>query len=149
VRFRIDGRLNGTASLNRDHGIHLIRHFKAVSNLDPTHVLHLADARLLFEGAEINLRRACAPTVACEKLAIGLLEGGRLGQKLDELGLADVQHERMTNWLAGASGMFLVARPTGCGTTTTAYGLLHELKDQYRSVLTMEEPVEAAPVVPL
>jgi type II secretory ATPase GspE/PulE/Tfp pilus assembly ATPase PilB-like protein len=144
VRFRIDGRLHDVAALSRDHGIHLIRHFKAVSNLDPTNVLRLADARitLAVDGREIDLRLACAPTVAGEKLSIRVLDRGRVEQRLDQLGLHEAQHEQIRQWLAGASGMFLVAGPTGCGKTTTAYALLHEVKGHERSVVTIEDPVE-------
>ena len=144
VRFRVDGRLHDAVSLNRDHGIHLIRHFKAISNLDPTNALRLADARITYRlgDQEIDLRLACAPTVSGEKASIRLLDRGRVEQRLDQLGLSDPQHEQIKRWLGGASGMFLVAGPTGSGKTTTAYALLHELKGQERSVVTIEDPVE-------
>ena len=144
VRFRIDGRLHEATSLSRDHGMHLIRHFKAISNLDPTNVLRLADARITYplDDREIDLRLACAPTVAGEKISIRLLDRGRVEQRLNQLGLAETAHEQIKQWLAGTSGMFLVVGPTGSGKTTTAYALLHELKDHERSVVTIEDPVE-------
>jgi len=144
VRFRIDGRLHEATALGRDHGIHLIRHFKAISNLDPTNVMRLADARITYplDGHAVDLRLACAPTVTGEKLSIRLLDRGRVEQRLDQLGLDDEHHEQIQRWLAGTSGMFLVAGPTGSGKTTTAYALLHELKGQERSVVTIEDPVE-------
>ena len=144
VRFRIDGRLHDAASLSRDHGIHLIRHFKAISNLDPVNTLRLADARITYglDGEDVDLRLACAPTVAGEKLSIRVLDRSRVEQRLDELGLSPQDDERIRQWLAGASGMFLVVGPTGSGKTTTAYALLHELKGHERSVVTIEDPVE-------
>ena len=144
VRFRIDGRLHDAASLGRDHGIHLIRHFKAISNLDPVNALRLADARITYglDGEDVDLRLACAPTVAGEKLSIRVLDRNRVEQRLDELGLSPQDHDLIRAWLAGASGMFLMVGPTGSGKTTTAYALLHELKGQERSVVTIEDPVE-------
>ena len=144
VRFRIDGRLHDAATLSRDHGIHLIRHFKAISNLDPVNTMRLADARITYglDGGDIDLRLACAPTVAGEKLSVRILDRSKVEQRLDALGLCPQDQDQIRQWLAGASGMFLVVGPTGSGKTTTAYALLHELKGQDRSVVTIEDPVE-------
>jgi len=38
--------------------------------------------------------------------------------------------------------MFLVTGPTASGKTTTAYALLHELADENRHIVTIEDPVE-------
>ena len=144
VRFRIDGRLHDAASLNRDHGIHLIRHFKAISNLDPVNTPRLADARITYrlDDSEVDLRLACAPTVTGDKASIRILDRGRVEQRLSELGLSAEHHEQIRNWLASASGLFLVVGPTGSGKTTTAYALLHELREKDRSIVTIEDPVE-------
>ena len=39
-------------------------------------------------------------------------------------------------------GILLITGPTGSGKTTTLYAALHELNDQERNILTVEDPVE-------
>jgi type II secretory ATPase GspE/PulE/Tfp pilus assembly ATPase PilB-like protein len=144
VRFRIDGRLLDAVLLTSEEGGRLIRRFKALSGMDTADAFHPADARLthLVDGREVDLRLATAPAMGGEKLAIRLLERQRVEQRLDVLGLTDEHRRRIQGWLDNICGMFLVSGPTGSGKTTTLYALLHEMRLQERSVVTIEDPVE-------
>jgi general secretion pathway protein E len=144
IRFRIDGALIDAVVLGREQGARLVRHFKAMCGMDVGNVFGPASARLTqtVEGHEVDLRFASAPSISGEKLSVRLLDRNRVGQRLDELGLADEQREQIEQWVRNASGMFLVSGPTGSGKTTTLYALLHELRLHDRSVITVEDPVE-------
>ena len=144
VRLRIDGKLLDTEVLGQDLGTRLVRHFKVISNLDTSHAFRIADSRIThsIEGRLIDLRLATAPTVAGEKLSIRLLDPERVQQRLDQLGLSEQQYEQIRSCMLNSRGLFLVAGPTGSGKTTTAYSILHELKQLDCGVVTVEDPVE-------
>jgi general secretion pathway protein E len=144
VRLRIDGKLLDTEVLGHEQGTRLIRHFKVISNLDTTHAFRISDSRITHsvEGRLMDLRLAAAPTVAGEKLSIRLLDPERVTQRLDQLGLSEAQYEQIRHCMLNTRGLFLVAGPTGSGKTTTAYSLLHELKQLDCSIVSVEDPVE-------
>lgn len=139
VRLRIDGNLLDAPHLSLEDGQRLIRHFKVISDIDPTPLFRPAEAHRtcrLPEG-EVDLRITVAPTITGEKLAIRLLPPGRLSLALEDLGLAPAQFDEIQNWLGSIGGLVLIAGPTGSGKTTTLYALLHRLKLLERSVVTI------------
>jgi type II secretory ATPase GspE/PulE/Tfp pilus assembly ATPase PilB-like protein len=144
VRLRIDGKLLDTEVLGHEQGTRLIRHFKVVSNLDTTHAFRISDSRFThsIEGRLVDLRLAAAPTVAGEKLSIRLLDPERIAQRLDQLGLSEGQYDQIRQCMLNTRGLFLVAGPTGSGKTTTAYSILHELKQLDCGIVSVEDPVE-------
>jgi type II secretory ATPase GspE/PulE/Tfp pilus assembly ATPase PilB-like protein len=144
VRLRIDGTLFDVIHLSLEQGVRILRHFKATSGMDVADHFHPADARLTcrVDGRELDLRLTCLPSVCGDKMSIRLLDRPRVLERLDQLGFSVDQHSRIQKWLRDASGMFLVAGPTGSGKTTTLYTLLHELKVHERCVVTIEDPVE-------
>jgi general secretion pathway protein E len=144
VRFRIDGRLLDAMVLSHEWGTRLVRHFKAVANIDSGNAGKPADSRLNFvvDDKPIDLRLACAPSICGEKLAIRILDPQRFEHHLDEIGLASDQRLAVESWLANTAGMFIVAGPTGSGKTTTLYAMLHEMRAREKSVVTIEDPVE-------
>jgi type IV pilus assembly protein PilB len=62
---------------------------------------------------------------------------------LDDLGLAGEERERFLRACQGHPGAVLVTGPTGSGKTTTLYAALDLLNTGERSILTIEDPVEA------
>ena len=144
IRFRIDGALVDVASLATEEGMRILRYFKTAGELPSGTAFRPHDARMtlkLGEG-ELDLRLATAPCIAGEKLAIRILDPNRIEQRIEDLGLRQDDQSKIGLWLGRASGMFLVAGPTGSGKTTTLYALLHKLKFLERSVVTVEDPVE-------
>jgi general secretion pathway protein E len=144
LRFRVDGLLHDAALFPADIGHRLLGHIKAISQIDPTPVHRPADGRAAYQcgGSDLNLRVACVPCIAGEKIAIRLLDTHRMELSLNQLGLSPHHHAAIERWLRNIAGMFLVVGATGSGKTTTLYALLHELKMSHQSVVTIEDPIE-------
>jgi type II secretory ATPase GspE/PulE/Tfp pilus assembly ATPase PilB-like protein len=144
LRFRIDGVLVDTARFEKDPGLHVLRAFKTHADLDPATagVPKAGRAEFTVGDRTVAVRVATMPTVSGEKLALRLLKPvlARLG--IEELGLSPPNFEVLSDAIHDARGMILVSGPTGSGKTTTAYALLHELKNTNRAIVTIEEPVE-------
>ncbi len=144
VRFRVDGSLVEIASLDAEHGSRLIRFFKTNSGLDPGTQIGPEDGHYEFEmdGQDVDLRVSVAPCLTGEKATLRLLPRSRLQMGLDELGLADEDFTKITDWINSTNGMFLVTGPTGSGKTTTLHSLLRHMDLGNRCVLSIEDPVE-------
>lgn len=144
LRLRIDGALLDVLRIPSGQANRLVRHFKSLSDLDPTPASMPLVARrsIKVNDLSIDIRLATAPTVFGEKLVLRILDPSNLDKKIHALGLSDHEFEVITDWLRVTSGMFLVTGPTGSGKTTTLYALLHEMRRLERSIVTIEDPVE-------
>jgi type II secretory ATPase GspE/PulE/Tfp pilus assembly ATPase PilB-like protein len=144
LRFRIDGALVDTVLLEPEQGRYVLRSFKSHSGIEPGYALRPEDGRCEFQIGRrvVTVRVATMPTVLGEKLALRLLppELGRL--QLHELGFSDEDYSQVRRAIYDARGMILFSGPTGAGKTTTAYALLHEIKNSNQSIITIEDPVE-------
>ena len=144
LRFRIDGTVCDVANIAKEAGQLLINQFKAIAGLDPVvrFTPRDAHARVAHNGGATDLRLAFTPCQSGEALALRILDPARLERKVDDLGLSDRNLHRLEQWLENVKGMFLAAGPTGSGKTTTVYSMLHELKYNDRTIVSLEDPVE-------
>ena len=144
IRFRIDGIMHDAALLTVQQGNRLVNQFKTMADIDPVAIFFPEEARRTYEmdEATIDLRVTVAPCISGVKVAIRMLDPLTVEHRLSELGLSAENLEHLNGWLKNLHGLFLVAGPTGAGKTTTLYALLHELKQQARNILTIEDPVE-------
>ena len=144
VRMRIDGIIADTVTLTREQAKRLGNQIRTLSSLDPIRSFVPQESRWSwsFDGHALDVRLTIAPCVNGETIAIRLLDPSRISQHIGELGLDDAHQNRVLQWLGNVSGMLLVTGPTGSGKTTTLYAMLHELRQQPRNVVTIEDPVE-------
>jgi general secretion pathway protein E len=61
---------------------------------------------------------------------------------LQHLGMEPTTHTWLEKLIQRPHGILLVTGPTGSGKTTTLYGLLNQLNDQKRNIMTVEDPIE-------
>src|SRR5216683_1736130 len=61
---------------------------------------------------------------------------------LKQLGFSPGAYQRFHRMLHSPYGMIIVSGPTGSGKTTTLYAAIHELDQQVRNIMTIEDPVE-------
>jgi general secretion pathway protein E len=144
VRLRIDGVLHDAVLLDNELGRQLVNQFKNLAQLDPVIRFVAEDARIRYEldGKFIDLRLTRAPCLHGDKLSLRLFDVPATPHQLQDLGLHAQGLEAINDWLGHVSGMLLVAGPAGSGKTTTLYALLHRLKLDERSVITVEDPTE-------
>lgn len=144
VRFRIDGKLKTFQELDRGPGMTLINQFKASVGIDPGTSFVPRGERMRMEIAShpLDLRVTLVPCISGPKMAIRLLDQRNVVKVIPHLGLQPAEREKLENWARTLNGMILVTGPTSSGKTTTLYSLLHEIAEESRHVVTIEDPVE-------
>ncbi len=143
VRMRVDGVLRPhmhipLTALNR-----LVSRYKIMARLDIADRVRPQDGqvRVRVEGERFELRISTVPTQDSEKAVIRIA-GSTQEQTLDEIGLPDLELERLRHLLTNRDGILVVTGPTGSGKTTTLYAALRELNTGDLNIVTIEDPVE-------
>lgn len=144
IRFRIDGALREVRTLNKEQGIRMVNQIKADVGIETGAIFQPVGVRRKWKDGEktVDLRVTLVPCISGSKIAIRVLDLDRADLRLGHLGLRQDDEKRLERWACELDGMILVTGPTGSGKTTTVYALLHELSQESRNVITVEDPVE-------
>jgi len=144
VRLRVDGLLHEVLLLPSHMTSHVISRVKLMANMDITERRlaqdgHIANAVLQHQR---DIRVGSGPTIHGERLVLRLMPDNKSFVKLEELGLDEQQIELVTRYLRKPYGMILSVGPVGSGKSTTMYSCLELLNEPYKSLITIEDPVE-------
>ncbi|TSC61186.1 MAG: type II secretion system protein E [Parcubacteria group bacterium Gr01-1014_107] len=154
IRFRIDGVLHAWARRPLFELEQFISHLKIISNLDITHHATPQEAHFVWavpvgkrqeqtKSHVIDVRSSFFPTVFGEAVVLRILNRNDLLIRLEDLGFSDANDLQAVRYLINRpTGMVLVTGPAGSGKTTTLYSMLHELMNESRNIITLEDPVE-------
>src|ERR1700755_3202938 len=144
TRLRIDGLLKAVPAPPMSMAKGLLSRIKIMANLNITERRLPQDgrARIVINGAEIDLRVATMPTMSGEGVVIRLLRKGSGVVALDQIGLSARDEGIVRNTLQAPFGMVIVTGPTGSGKTTTLAASLSVITEPTRKILTIEDPVE-------
>jgi type IV pilus assembly protein PilB len=144
VRFRIDGVLQDMAHLPSTTGAALASRVKIMAGMNIVERRRAQDGQISVnvDGRELDVRVATIETIWGEKLVMRLLDRSRSLITLPQLGFSRRAYEEYHRMLHSPYGMMIVSGPTGSGKTTTLYASIHELDQQVRNIMTIEDPVE-------
>jgi type II secretory ATPase GspE/PulE/Tfp pilus assembly ATPase PilB-like protein len=144
VNYRIDGVLRQAMVLPRPVGIPLVSRIKIMADLDIADRLRPQDgrARVMVNGAKVDLRVSTLPASTGEKVVIRILDSRATVLSIDGLGLSAREQERLQGLLNLREGIVLVTGPTGSGKTTTLYSGLRTIQTRGVNIVTVEDPVE-------
>jgi type IV pilus assembly protein PilB len=144
VRFRIDGVLVETATVQRRMVLGVISRVKIMSDLDISERRIPQDGRvgLTIDGHHIDLRVVTLPSVHGESVVIRILDKSSIVMELEKLGMAAPEREKFERAFHQAYGAVLVTGPTGSGKSTTLYAALSALNTIEKNIITIEDPVE-------
>ena len=145
VSVRHLGVIRAVGVLTADYGRHCLAHLRAEAGMDVAEHRRPQDGRYSHTTAAekaVDLRVCSLPTLHGEDAAIRILDRNAGLLRLDSLGLALTDYQRLLRLLSYPGGLILVTGPTGCGKTTTLYACLQHLHDGTRRVHTIEDPVE-------
>ena len=144
VRFRIDGVLVETATVQRRMVLGVISRVKIMSDLDISERRIPQDGRvgLTIDGHHIDLRVVTLPSVHGESVVIRILDKSSIVMELERLGMAAPERERFERAFHQSFGAVLVTGPTGSGKSTTLYAALSALNTIEKNIITIEDPVE-------
>ncbi len=144
VRFRIDGVLQDMAHLPSATGAALSSRVKIMASMNIVERRRAQDGQISVnvDGRELDVRVATIETIWGEKLVMRLLDRSRSLITLRQLGFSSKAYSEYHRMLHSPYGMMIVSGPTGSGKTTTLYASIHELDQQVRNIMTIEDPVE-------
>jgi type IV pilus assembly protein PilB len=144
VRFRIDGVLQDMAHLPSATGAALTSRVKIMAGMNIVERRRAQDGQISLnvDGRELDVRVATIETIWGEKLVMRLLDRSRSLITLPQLGFSRGAYADYHRMLHSPYGMMIVSGPTGSGKTTTLYASIHELDQQVRNIMTIEDPVE-------
>jgi len=144
VRYRIDGMLHKRLSPPKAVHAGLISRIKIESNLNIAENRLPQDGRFRkrIAGKEVDIRVSTIPSRHGERVVMRLLNKSDQRFDLDGLGLYPDLLVRIRKVMAQTNGILLVTGPTGSGKSTTLYGMLTELNQESRNIMTAEDPVE-------
>jgi type IV pilus assembly protein PilB len=145
IRYRIDGVLKETASLEASLLAPLTSRLKIMAGLDIAEKRKPQDGRISFKasgGRDIDIRTSVLPGSHGETIVMRLLDKERGLMSLQALGFEGRDRERFQSVIARPNGIVLVTGPTGSGKTTTLYAALQELNRPDVKIITAEDPVE-------
>jgi len=144
IRYRIDGILYDTLSLNRNVLPLIISRIKVMAGMD------IAERRMPQDGRctvrlgqrEVDLRISTVPTSYGERSVMRVLDKSTALYGLDELGLGEEDLEKFDSLLGRTHGVIFVTGPTGSGKSTTLYACLSRLNSAEKNIMTIEDPIE-------
>ncbi len=144
IRYRVDGILYDTLSLNRNVLPLVISRIKVMAGMD------IAERRMPQDGRtsvrmgqrEIDLRVSTVPTSYGERCVLRILDKSAGVFELEELGLAKQDLETFDSLLHRSHGVIFVTGPTGSGKSTTLYASLNRLNSSEKNIMTVENPIE-------
>jgi type IV pilus assembly protein PilB len=144
IRFRIDGVLQDMAHLPTSTGAALASRIKIMAGMNIVERRRAQDGQISVnvDARELDVRVATIETIWGEKLVMRLLDRGRSLITLQQLGFSRGAYSEFHRMLHSPYGMMIVSGPTGSGKTTTLYAAIHELDQQVRNIMTIEDPVE-------
>jgi type IV pilus assembly protein PilB len=144
IRFRIDGVLQDMAHLPTATGAALASRVKIMAGMNIVERRRAQDGQIsvAVDGRELDVRVATIETIWGEKLVMRLLDRSRSLITLPQLGFSPTAYSEYHRMLHSPYGMMIVSGPTGSGKTTTLYASIHELDQQVRNIMTIEDPVE-------
>ena len=144
IRFRIDGVLQDMAHLPSATGAALASRIKIMAGMNIVERRRAQDGQISVsvDARDLDVRVATIETVWGEKLVMRLLDRSRSLITLPQLGFSQKAYSEYHRMLHSPYGMMIVSGPTGSGKTTTLYASIHELDQQVRNIMTIEDPVE-------
>ena len=144
VRFRIDGVLHEVMRPPKNIHSGIVSRLKVMADMNIAERRVPQDGRIntKISGREVDLRVATLPTVHGEKVVMRVLDKSTALLRLQDLGFLEENMARYEQCYRKPYGTILVTGPTGSGKSTTLYATLNIVNDEYKNVITVEDPVE-------
>ncbi|WP_422931313.1 GspE/PulE family protein [Singulisphaera sp. PoT] len=144
IRYRIDGVCMERDSPPRRLLGSIISRLKIMGSMDIAEKRRPQDGRIkIFAGGkDIDLRVSVLPTAHGQSVVMRILDRENIKVGLRDLGFAEEDWKRFSQYIKRPNGILLVTGPTGSGKTTTLYAALNELNRPDVKIITAEDPVE-------
>jgi type II secretory ATPase GspE/PulE/Tfp pilus assembly ATPase PilB-like protein len=147
VHYRLDGVLQGVATLSRDMAPNVMARLKVLAEL-LTYRLDIPQEGSIRDSPGrygVDMRVSTFPTIQGERAVVRLFDPSNRTLELEELGLAPDVLRQLKEIMRGKDGVILLTGPSGSGKTTTIYACLrhlHRASKGGKHIITLEDPVE-------
>jgi len=144
IRMRVDGVLQENILEESNIASALILRLKLMAGLDISEKRLPQDGRfhITVKKHSVDVRVSTMPVQHGESCVMRLLDQSAGLLSLEQTGMPDDILKRVRRLIHRPHGMLIVTGPTGSGKTTTLYGVLSELNDATKKIITVEDPVE-------
>jgi len=144
VRFRIDGILHDVLKFPKSLHDQITTRIKVLSRLRTDEHLSAQDGkmRMKMDVENLDIRVSIIPIVEGEKIVLRLLSSKFRQFSLTDLGMSEIDLQKINRAMQRSYGMILSTGPTGSGKTTSIYAILKLLNKRERNITTIEDPVE-------
>jgi len=90
----------------------------------------------------LDLRISTLPTQYGETVVMRVLDPKAAMIRLNNIGLQKLDWESTIDMIERPQGVVLITGPTGCGKTSTLYGMIEHIKGEEINIITIEDPIE-------
>jgi type II secretory ATPase GspE/PulE/Tfp pilus assembly ATPase PilB-like protein len=147
VRYRIDGVFQELGYLPAKYHDPVVSRIKVLADLISHKREVSQEGRVTIQAGEKmgEFRVSIVPTITGEKVVLRMFNPAKGLFDLEKLGYPEELCHRLEALLFDLHGMVCLTGPSGSGKTTTLYGCLQKIyqkKDQFASIVTIEDPVE-------
>lgn len=143
IRFRIDGLLQTVMRPPKNQYAAIASRIKLLAGMNIAERRLPQDGRIDIAGVNpIDVRVSTVPCMHGESIVLRLLQKDAAIFDLDKVGLLPDNREALETMFKMPHGMILVVGPTGSGKTTTLYCIMAVLNQDFRKIITIEDPVE-------
>lgn len=144
IRQRIDGLLQENIISERGIAAAMVLRLKLMAGLDISEKRLPQDGRfqMTVRKHKIDVRLSTLPVQHGEACVMRLLDQSNGLLSLEKTGMPEDMMRRVRRQISRPHGMILITGPTGSGKTTTLYGILSELNQPEKKIITVEDPVE-------
>ena len=145
VRFRVEGVLQERKRLPLELGIAVISRLKMLAGMDMAERRIPQDGKFstVLSGTQRTVRASIFPSIHGETIVLRIASPAMALSDLKELGLPSRMVPVVEQALHRPSGMILTTGPTSSGRSSTLYSLIQLLDPVKRSIVTLEEGIEA------
>jgi type II secretory ATPase GspE/PulE/Tfp pilus assembly ATPase PilB-like protein len=144
IRMRIDGRLELWRELPGDLHLQFISRLKVMASLDISEKRMPQDGRFSIETTQgpRDFRISVVPMLAGEKAVVRVLMQDLSKLDFRSVGYSERNLRVYEELLGKPHGLLLHCGPTGSGKTTALYAAINHLRQVWRNIQTVEDPVE-------
>jgi type II secretory ATPase GspE/PulE/Tfp pilus assembly ATPase PilB-like protein len=147
IRWRVDGVLQTLGRFSPGDASNIVARLKVLAELLTYRTDIPQEGRIRYGEEGVEMRVSTFPTLYGERAVVRIFAAHGALLHLAELGLPEEIEIALIRLMAESSGALIITGPAGSGKTTTAYACLREVvrsSGQGRSVVTLEDPIEAA-----
>ncbi len=144
VRIRVDGIMKEAMQLPKWVQGSVVSRIKLMAKMDIVERRISQDGRIKVRLGDktLDLRISTLPTQYGETVVLRVLDPKAAMISLNGLELQQPARQWVTEMIERPQGVVLVTGPTGCGKTSTLYGMIEHIKGEAINIITIEDPIE-------